>query len=166
MKRSKALALLIANRVQHRTWVLTQRKAVAARQRSLSPGEYGTIYDSAGQHVDIWCATLTWVDNGAEQQHHVAMFYDKEQVNGEKNKNSNTGMMALRRLVDPALNGGTSLLHTLFHPRPDWSSLGTREMASAVFQWPGFTAPSLACTTWKSSKFLCRPDTRTTQVTA
>ena len=28
MKRSKALALLIANRVQHRTWVLTQRKAV------------------------------------------------------------------------------------------------------------------------------------------
>ena len=103
----------------------------------------GTIYDSAGQHVDIWCATLTWVDNGAEQQHHVAMFYDKEQVNGEKNKNSNTGMMALRRLVifvlnmcaafgdnlaqvDPALNGGTSLLHTLFHPRPDWSSLGRR----------------------------------------
>ena len=73
---------------------------------------------------------MTWVDNGAEQQHHVAMFYDKEQVNGEKNKNSNTGMMALRRLVifvlnmcaafgdnlaqvDPALNGGTSLLHTL-----------------------------------------------------
>jgi hypothetical protein len=64
----------------------------------------GTICDSAGQHVDIWCATLTWVDNGAEQQHHVAMFYDKEQVNGEKNKNSNTGMMALRRLVILVLN--------------------------------------------------------------
>ena len=68
------------------------------------------------------------MDNGAEQQHHVAMFHDKEQVNGEKNKNGTTGMMALRRLVisfstcaasgdnlvqvDPALNGGTSLLHT------------------------------------------------------
>jgi hypothetical protein len=102
----------------------------------------GTIYDSAGQHVDIWCATLTWVDNGAEQQHHVAMFYDKEQVNGEKNKNSNTGMMALRRLVilvlsmcaafvtalsrlTPRSMAERAFCIPLFRPRRDWSSLGT-----------------------------------------
>jgi hypothetical protein len=62
--------------------------------------DYGTIYDSAGGHVDMWCATLFWKDHeGTEKTRNVVLFYTKERIGEEKNKNANTGMMALRELV-------------------------------------------------------------------
>jgi hypothetical protein len=41
------------------------------------------------------------------------VFYDKDMVPGEKNKNSNTGMMALRLFLDPLRNTGASGLSVL-----------------------------------------------------
>ena len=62
--------------------------------------DYGTIYDSRGEHVDLWCATIIHHDSQyVSHRHHVVIFYEKEPVHGEGNKNANTGMMALRELV-------------------------------------------------------------------
>ena len=61
----------------------------------------GTIYDSSGGHVDIWCATVVWINGKMEEESsHVALFYDKVRAAGETNKNANTGMMCLRELVN------------------------------------------------------------------
>jgi hypothetical protein len=52
----------------------------------------GTIYDSSGGHVDMWCASLGWlVKDGDERHRFVVIVYDKERTGGEKNKNGNTG---------------------------------------------------------------------------
>ena len=68
----------------------------------------GTIYDSSGGHVDMWCASLGWlVKDGDERHRFVVIVYDKERTGGEKNKNGNTGRMCLRALV--------SLLHVCDH---------------------------------------------------
>jgi hypothetical protein len=62
--------------------------------------DYGTIYDSTGNHVDMWCATIVFRDRANTLNHeHVVMFYTKERPDGETNKNANTGMVPLRELV-------------------------------------------------------------------
>jgi hypothetical protein len=76
--------------------------------------DYGTIYDSAGGHVDIWSATITTVEGGEEKTQHVDIYYDKK-GDDTGNKNSLTGQLALRELLDPAYNdhdqaNGRSLL--------------------------------------------------------
>jgi len=69
--------------------------------------------------VDIWTATLSWIDHdGTEKQEHVALFYTKDRSNGEKNKDGNTGRMCLRELVRQMLVllllGSSSAVRSLF----------------------------------------------------
>ena len=62
--------------------------------------DYGTIYDSTGGHVDGWVASIFWKDaSGADLEWLFVLFYDKERIGSETNKNANTGMMCLRELV-------------------------------------------------------------------
>ena len=59
----------------------------------------------AGGHVDIWSVTLvTRLPTGEKLRQNYDVFYKKEYAKGEKNKNSNTGRMALRLFVDPDRN--------------------------------------------------------------
>lgn len=48
--------------------------------------------------------TLVTLTNGALVRQNFDVFYDKDRTDGETNKNSNTGMMALRLFVDPDRN--------------------------------------------------------------
>jgi hypothetical protein len=69
-----------------------------------------------GGHVDIWSVTLVTLRNGALVRQNFDVFYDKDRVFGETNKNANTGMMALRLFVDPdrnPTNTGRSVLGDL-----------------------------------------------------
>jgi hypothetical protein len=70
-----------------------------------------------GKNIDLWGATLTTrkEKGGDFQRHAVILIYDKERPDGEKNKNGNTGRMAMRELVDPERNGskGISRLHEI-----------------------------------------------------
>lgn len=51
-------------------------------------------------HVDMWCATIVFRDDGLAVHHeHIVIFYTKDYPDGERNKNTNTAMMALRELV-------------------------------------------------------------------
>ena len=62
--------------------------------------DYGTIYDSTGGHVDGWVASIFWKDAaGTELEWLFVLFYDKDRIGSETNKNANTGMMCLRELV-------------------------------------------------------------------
>ena len=62
--------------------------------------DYGTIYDSTGGHVDGWVASIFWKDAaGTELERLFVLFYDKDRIGSETNKNANTGMMCLRELV-------------------------------------------------------------------
>jgi hypothetical protein len=75
------------------------------------------LHPYAGKHVDAYGATLITRKeaNGDFEMHSFVLIYEKERPNGEKNKNGNTGRMAMRELVDPERNGskGISRLHEI-----------------------------------------------------
>jgi hypothetical protein len=116
MDRYKVVRTLFHRRERHVKWYRTQRAVVQRRSDTLKWEDggkkevlayldYGTIYDSDGKHVDIWSSTLVWRPNGTKQTHSFNIFYEKKDwPNGTKNKNSSTGRMGLRELVDPACN--------------------------------------------------------------
>jgi hypothetical protein len=71
--------------------------------RPIIPSDIGCT--SAGGHVDIWSVTLvTLLPTGERLRQNYDVFYEKEYTKGEKNKNSNTGRMALRMFLDPDRN--------------------------------------------------------------
>jgi hypothetical protein len=70
------------------------------------PGSSLITNYSAGDKIDIWAASMLTRKGGQPQPRlSVVLIYEKERPNGEKNKNGNTGRMAMRELVDPNRNG-------------------------------------------------------------
>jgi hypothetical protein len=67
--------------------------------------------------------TLCTREGGCLVRRHFDVFYDKDIVRGEKNKNSNTGMMALRLFLDPLRNTGASGLSVLADMAPQVTHL-------------------------------------------
>jgi hypothetical protein len=129
MKAYRNMGHLVRRRRRHKAWYRSQRRVVKNREESLRWDElvkevllyldYGTIYDSAGKHVDIWSATLVACPKGEKAIRYFNIFYEKlDRPPGEPNKNSNTGRMCLKELLDPACNvesdSKTSVLQELF----------------------------------------------------
>jgi len=80
--------------------VLVLRRGLVWVMHILLYLDYGTIYDSTGRHVDGWVASIFWKDAaGTKLEWLFVLFYDKDHIGSETNKNANTGMMCLRELV-------------------------------------------------------------------